>query len=367
MPREKTWHNNESSCFNKECSTGGVTVSFYIFAYNQEKSVEAACYAALAQTYTPLELIFSDDCSSDKTFHLMDIIAKGYNGPHKIILNRNERNLGVIGHVNRAFEIAHGELLIAAAGDDVSVPERTRAIVEAYEASGRSALLIHSSVVMIDQKGEETGIWRPPIITENPTMLEVATSFQLYIGATGAWNRKIYEKFGPLNYEKTWEDLALGFRAFMEDKILYLDQPLVKYSCSGGISTDRRAEEREGHAIRRTRYSWIYATYRQRLDDLDRTDSRNGEVVRRTLEEKVDEFESRVLFYTNPIHLILLLCTNKYYHAARSIGSGLKLVVLNTFVLSFAKLSTVLRHCRPLQPMHPTPGRTDGNVPIDDL
>jgi glycosyltransferase involved in cell wall biosynthesis len=362
MSRANTWHDREAPCFNKECAMRGVTVSLYIFAYNQEKTVEAACYAALAQTYTPLEVIFSDDCSSDNTFHLMDTIAKGYKGPHKIILNRNERNLGVIGHVNRAFEIAHGELLIGAAGDDVSVPERTRTIVEAYEASGRSALLIHSSVIMINQKGEEIGIWRPPIVIENPTMPEIAMSFKLYIGATGAWSRKIYEKFGPINYDKTYEDLVLGFRALIEDKIYYLDEPLVRYSCGGGLSSGSRAEKRETHANRLKRYNFVYATYCQRLNDLDCAGFQDGGVVRATLEDKVAEYHSRILFYTNPLRLIRLLFTNKYYHAARSIGSGLKLIVLNTFVLSIEKLSSDLARRRPRRLMH---GRTDGDVPID--
>lgn len=325
---------------------GELLVSFYIFAYNQEKTVEAACYAALAQTYSPLELIFSDDCSSDRTFHLMNRIAKDYSGPHKIILNRNERNLGLIGHVNRAFEIAHGELLVAAAGDDVSVPERTRIIVNAYEAAGRSALLIHSSVVMIDEKCAEVGIWRPPLVTENLTKSEVATSFKLYIGATGAFNKNIYEKFGPINYEKTWEDLILGFRAVIEDKIYYLDEPLVKYSSSGGLSSAPQVEKREAHANRLKYYHFNYATYRQRLDDLGRADYQDLE-IRAILEEKVNDFESRLLFYTDPLRLILLLFTDKYYYAVRSIGSGLKLVVLTTFVPLFEKVSRIFTSGRP--------------------
>ena len=36
-------------------------VTFFLFAYNQEKYIEEACRAALAQTYSPLEIIFSED------------------------------------------------------------------------------------------------------------------------------------------------------------------------------------------------------------------------------------------------------------------------------------------------------------------
>ena len=43
-------------------------VTFALFAYNQEKLITAAVEAAFAQTYQPLEIIISDDESSDKTY-----------------------------------------------------------------------------------------------------------------------------------------------------------------------------------------------------------------------------------------------------------------------------------------------------------
>jgi glycosyltransferase involved in cell wall biosynthesis len=56
----------------------------------------------------------------------MKEMAASYNGPHKVILNRNEKNLGIGGDINRIMEIAQGELIIGVAGDDISLPERTK-------------------------------------------------------------------------------------------------------------------------------------------------------------------------------------------------------------------------------------------------
>src|SRR5260370_29744892 len=123
-----------------------VKVTLFLYAFNQEAYIEEACRAALAQTYSPLEIMFSDDCSSDKTFTIMSEIASHYSGPHTVLLNRNETNLGLIGHVNKSFELSSGELIVAAAGDDISLPDRVSEIVDAYERSGRSALLFHSKV-----------------------------------------------------------------------------------------------------------------------------------------------------------------------------------------------------------------------------
>ena len=43
-------------------------VTFALFAYNQERFITEAVEAAFAQTYQPLEIIISDDGSSDKTY-----------------------------------------------------------------------------------------------------------------------------------------------------------------------------------------------------------------------------------------------------------------------------------------------------------
>src|SRR4051794_34557301 len=100
-------------------------VTFFVMTYNQSRFVREAVQGALAQTYQPLEILFSDDCSTDGTFEIIQETVKNYSGPHTIVLNRNERNLGVSEHLNKIVALANGELIIAADGDDVSNPHRT--------------------------------------------------------------------------------------------------------------------------------------------------------------------------------------------------------------------------------------------------
>ena len=54
---------------------------------------------AFSQTYEPLEIILSDDCSSDRTFEIIEEMAREYQGPHLVKERRGERNVGVIDHV----------------------------------------------------------------------------------------------------------------------------------------------------------------------------------------------------------------------------------------------------------------------------
>src|SRR5437879_13915559 len=83
-----------------------------VIAYNQEEFIENAVLGAFAQTYTPVEIILSDDCSSDGTFDVLQTMVAAYTGPHRIIMNRTECNRGVGGYVNRLFQLSVVELML---------------------------------------------------------------------------------------------------------------------------------------------------------------------------------------------------------------------------------------------------------------
>src|SRR5712664_440400 len=94
-------------------------VTFAIAAFNQERFIREAVEAAFAQTYSPLEIVLSDDCSEDRTFEIICELAKAYRGPHRVVLNRNPVRRSIGGHINRIVEISQGELILSAAGDDI--------------------------------------------------------------------------------------------------------------------------------------------------------------------------------------------------------------------------------------------------------
>src|SRR4051812_31155385 len=129
-------------------------LTFAIAAFNQERFIREAVEAAFAQNYSPLQIILSDDASEDRTFEIMKEMAAAYTGPHRLILNRNPIRRSIGGHVNRIVELAQGELILAAAGDDVSLPNRTQVTYEAWEHSGRQATSVHSAIIQIDENGK---------------------------------------------------------------------------------------------------------------------------------------------------------------------------------------------------------------------
>ena len=88
--------------------------SLIILAYNQQEYIYEGVKAALAQSGEPIEIIISDDASSDNTFTIIQQAIADYSGPNKIIVNRNAKNMGVIAHTNKILKIAKGKILYLA-------------------------------------------------------------------------------------------------------------------------------------------------------------------------------------------------------------------------------------------------------------
>jgi glycosyltransferase involved in cell wall biosynthesis len=218
-------------------------LTFALGAYNQERFIREAVESAFAQTYSPLEIVLSDDCSKDRTFEIMREMAAVYRGPHKIVLNQNPVRKSIGGHINRVVEISHGELLLSAAGDDISLPDRAALVYQAWEEAERRPVSIHSDVIQIDENGAT--IERRYDATESKDELPVSHQFvkpldylenfrPLVFGAAHAYSRRLFEAFGGLPEEVLHEDTAIPFRALLlSGRFVYLKQPLVKYRLHG--------------------------------------------------------------------------------------------------------------------------------------
>ena len=127
--------------------------SFYLLSYNQSNFIEEALHGAFSQDYPNLEIIISDDNSTDDTWEKIQNFVKSHSTGHKIIMNRNQKNMGICGHINHVISLAHGEYIIASAGDDISLPQRTSNCVKEFLANP-SATLVHSNFQTVDESGK---------------------------------------------------------------------------------------------------------------------------------------------------------------------------------------------------------------------
>jgi glycosyltransferase involved in cell wall biosynthesis len=209
--------------------SGRPLVTFALVAYNQERFVGEAVRGALAQTYSPLEIILSDDCSTDRTFEVMQEEAERYSGPHSIILNRNPSNLGVCGHVNRVMGLARGGLIVGAAGDDVSLPERTAIAAQEWVDRGCGELSIFSSYDVIDEDGKKVRSVVFPKSRLIGDMVDRIEGTVVECGVTHAWSKAIFERFGETINGAINEDAIIQFRASLRAGVITLPQVTAWY------------------------------------------------------------------------------------------------------------------------------------------
>lgn len=206
-------------------------ITFALFAYNQEKYIKEAIEGAFNQTYEPLEIILSDDSSTDNTFSIMKEMVSNYKGNAKILLNRNRENIGISKHVRSIHKMSKGEIIIHAAGDDISDPERTSKIYQNYKSQTIKPSLIASNSFLINESGDLIGTYGDG----NKITLEIGlNSKELSNGGapTFAVTRKLVETFPDPDDSLYAEDKILRLRAKLLDGILSIPDRLVKYRIS---------------------------------------------------------------------------------------------------------------------------------------
>ncbi|MBN2572306.1 MAG: glycosyltransferase [Ignavibacteriales bacterium] len=206
-------------------------VSFCLFTYNQEDFIEEALSSALNQTYSPLEIIISDDSSIDLTFQRISKIISTYTGPHKIIVNRNETNLGLVENVNKViFDISKGDIIAMAAGDDISLPQRIERSVE-FLSNNSELKAVSCGLTYINHNSKKI----PNVNDEynNDKIFSIGdylSNKEFHInGASRVIRKVVFDTFGPLNPDCPTEDSTILLRCFILGKVGFIHDKLVKY------------------------------------------------------------------------------------------------------------------------------------------
>src|SRR5208282_1673325 len=118
-------------------------ISVAIPTFNRAAMVGRAIQSALTQSRPPVEVIVSDDASSDDTLH---VVAGMASVDGRVKLLRQENNSGGVGNWNRAIEATRGELIAWCSDDDAYRAGHLDASA-AYLAAHPEVGLVHSGFV----------------------------------------------------------------------------------------------------------------------------------------------------------------------------------------------------------------------------
>lgn len=112
-----------------EKNTPHPQISVIMPFYNAERFIGESIESILAQTFSDFELIAIDDGSADTS---AEIVRSYMARDKRIILLRNEQNLGIARTRNRGIHVARGQFIAFMDADDYSAPERLERQLEFF-------------------------------------------------------------------------------------------------------------------------------------------------------------------------------------------------------------------------------------------
>ena len=129
-------------------------VSILIISYNQESYIVEAITSAVEQDYDKLEVIVSDDASTDRTPDVIRDFADRY--PGRVVPVLNAVNRGLSGNSNAGLAACSGDLMAYMGGDDILLPGKIAVQVAWFLEKPDRLLCGHQVEVFYDDNS------RPP-------------------------------------------------------------------------------------------------------------------------------------------------------------------------------------------------------------
>lgn len=214
-------------------------VSINVITYNSSKFVLETLESAKAQTYQNIELIVSDDCSTDNTVDICrEWIEKNKYRFVRTELITVEKNTGIAANCNRALKASKGEWIKGIAGDDVLLPSCIDLFMSFIEKEP-NARIIQSSIDYYRDNFSNDNFIRTRDLSAHPIADITNSAFEQYkillkgsvVNAPGAFiSSSLLKELGGYDESYRFEDWPMWLKATKNNnKIYYLNKSTVKY------------------------------------------------------------------------------------------------------------------------------------------
>jgi glycosyltransferase involved in cell wall biosynthesis len=218
------------------------SVSVALCTHNGATFIGEQVASIFNQTVLPVQIVLSDDASSDGTIELFnhaleqEKISRPEVGAITILILRNEVALGVTKNFEQAISHCTGGLIALSDQDDVWVPNRLERMVEEFEKDS-DLLLLFTDSRLVDEKALPLGLStfqalgvsaEEKQLVHRGRALEVFVRRNLVTGATTVFRRELFEQAAP--FPASWvHDEWLGIVAAAAGRVDFLPEALVDY------------------------------------------------------------------------------------------------------------------------------------------
>jgi len=227
---------------NFEKSSKKPKVTIVIPTYNQEKYIAQAIESALKQDYPHIEVVLSDDCSTDST----PKIAKEYIKDKRFRYFRNKKNLGRVANYRKSlYEYAKGDYYLNLDGDDFLIDDsyiskaveiflKDKCIVMVMARSGM--ILENSKEILIDKQLDKNFYF----YTGNTLFINYP-KIHTISNLTCLFDRRLAIKKNYYSKDLLFADLESNLRLILNKNIAFYNQTVGfwrkhSFNASRGIS-----------------------------------------------------------------------------------------------------------------------------------
>lgn len=222
-------------------------VSVIIISYKNFHYIIQAIDSVLFQNYPNIELIISNDGSSDFDKPAIEKYLKEHAKKNikRIVVNNNKINLGTVKNANFALKLAKGEYIILFAADDIIYNQDVVSnFVNSFGKISPSELIVTSQIGMYDLQLKR--LIQPFISNKNKNLIKKLKAQELFAematkciipGCGTCYKKKLFEEYGYFDERyKLVEDYSSALKfSRLGIKFNYFDFISFKHR-HGGIS-----------------------------------------------------------------------------------------------------------------------------------
>lgn len=209
-------------------------VTVVCLCYNHGKFIVEALDSVLKQTYSNIELIIVDDCSTDNSVEVIESWRKQH---PEIPFLSNKKNLGNTKSFNQALKLAKGSYIIDLAADDYLVENCVELQLHKFTTSLYSKLgIVYGNVELVDEHNKHIAYFFE--VDENKKRIKPQPTGNIYIGLLNLENnvcsvssmikREVYDKFNGYDENLAYEDYDFWIKSSRVYEFDFIDTILIK-------------------------------------------------------------------------------------------------------------------------------------------
>lgn len=202
-------------------------VSIGVITYNHENFIIDCLNSIKGQTWKNIELIISDDCSTDSTQRIIkEWVEKNHPLSCKVLFS--DMNMGIAKNLNSLLKYMDGDYLCFFAGDDLMLPQKIERQVFEMELN-KEAGLCFSNMYWFQSETDKILYKHYNWLRAAPREISQIIGDNTLPSPTFLFRRYLFPESGfDVNYP-IMNDYKIGLFMFDKFPVCYIPEPLVSY------------------------------------------------------------------------------------------------------------------------------------------